>query len=220
VVNLGQAGGGGGGGREGDEEGEGEASAHMQASVNNLHHVLKYMIEKRFTTPNMLCVYGGGFHGCVLGVALTKFPSLFGSMYVEDGVYDMVRYNDLNPPYTDLSQGTHRPHTYDYTDTTWYGLYGHVQDGEGEMVRILNLSPIHNVDSLGHTAAMPSHASSHPAVYLHATLPPKGCRWGNSVHPAHSLRFAAQLQSVYGTSDALVWSCTMAAIIYIYLIYF
>eukprot|EP01039_Chlorochromonas_danica_P000117 gene118-125_t len=167
---------------------KGGSKEDKENGVTDLLAVMKFIEEEGFTTPAQLCLYGGTFNGLLIGAALCRSPELFGAAVVEDGIFDLIRYHHYNPVFAD---------SYSLADdrfikeSTWYQEFGCAEDSKDELMRLLRLSPLHNLTSS-------LNPSSLPAVLLTAALPPAGKVYSDSVSPVHSAKFIAQLQQLVG----------------------
>jgi prolyl oligopeptidase len=127
-------------------------------AVTDLHCLIKYAIGKGLTTPSQLCLLGGTYNGTLIGTALTRFPTLFSAAVIEDGIFDLLRYPSFNPPF--IRDKVH-PDDKHVVDSSWYQEFGYANDSDEELMRLSNLSPLHNVN-------VNFRLASYPAVLLMA----------------------------------------------------
>lgn len=126
----------------------------------------EYLIKEKYTSANYLAIKGGSNGGLLVGACMTQRPELFKVALPAVGVLDMLRYHTFT-----AGAGW----AYDYgTSTDNKDLYG----GQDMFNYLLGYSPQHNVKK----------GTAYPA-----TLVTTGDH-DDRVVPAHSFKFAAELQ--------------------------
>jgi prolyl oligopeptidase len=106
---------------------------HTQALKANRHlvyedfaSVAKDLVARGITTPERLGIQGGSNGGLLMGVMLTRYPTLFGAIVCQVPLLDMFRYNEL------------------LAGASWMAEYGDPREpDEWEFIR--QYSPYHNV---------------------------------------------------------------------------
>lgn len=134
------------------------AKENKDNCVADLQGIVKYAIDKGLTTPAQLCLYGGTYNGTIIGAAIARFPSLFSTAVIEDGVFDLIRYPVFNPAYVD---GQSLADERFVKDSAWYQEFGCADDSPAELARLTALSPLLQLGVL-------SPPTSYPAVLLTA----------------------------------------------------
>lgn len=90
--------------------------------------VLIDLVERGYTTPEQLAVWGGSNGGLVTAVALTRYPERFGAAVVQVPLTDMLRYHRMS------------------AGASWTAEYGNPDDPRFRGV-LEEYSPLHNVVS-------------------------------------------------------------------------
>lgn len=106
---------------------------HTQALKANRHlvyedfaAVARDLVARGITTPERLGIRGGSNGGLLMGVMLTRYPTLFGAIVCEVPLLDMYRYHEL------------------LAGASWMAEYGDPrEDAEWDFIR--KYSPYHNV---------------------------------------------------------------------------
>ncbi|MCK7676049.1 prolyl oligopeptidase family serine peptidase [Corynebacterium pygosceleis] len=88
--------------------------------------ILIDLVERGYTTPERLAVWGGSNGGLVAAVALTRYPERFGAAVVQVPLTDMLRYHRMS------------------AGASWTAEYGDPDDPEFRGV-LEEYSPLHNV---------------------------------------------------------------------------
>jgi prolyl oligopeptidase len=118
--------------RGGSEEGEQWHRAGMldrkQNVFDDFHAAALALVERGWTTPAQLCIYGGSNGGLLVGAALTQWPAMCRAVICSAPLLDMVRYERFG-----LGQ-------------TWNVEYGTAADPV-ELGWLLSYSPYHRVVS-------------------------------------------------------------------------
>ncbi len=84
------------------------------------------LVARGFTTPGQLGIEGGSNGGLLMGVMLTRYPSLFGAVVARVPLLDMRRYTRL------------------LAGASWIAEYGNPDD-EADWAYLRGFSPYHNV---------------------------------------------------------------------------
>lgn len=118
--------------RGGSEEGQQWHRAGMldrkQNVFDDFHAAALALVERGWTTPAQLCIYGGSNGGLLVGAALTQWPAMCRAVICSAPLLDMVRYERFG-----LGQ-------------TWNVEYGTAADPV-ELGWLLSYSPYHRVVS-------------------------------------------------------------------------
>ncbi len=106
---------------------------HTQSLKENRHlvyedfaAVARDLVARGITTPDRLGIRGGSNGGLLMGVMLTRYPTLFGAIVCEVPLLDMYRYHEL------------------LAGASWMAEYGDPRE-EAEWDFIRKYSPYHNV---------------------------------------------------------------------------
>lgn len=81
-----------GGGAQGSEWGKQGRGVNKQNTIDDFIAAAEYLIDKKYTNPEKLAVYGASHGGMLVGAAITQRPELFKAAVAEAGVYDMIRF--------------------------------------------------------------------------------------------------------------------------------
>lgn len=153
-------------------------------AIDDLESVLNFIIQQNYTTADKIALMGGTFNGFLIGAAIAKFPHLFSTATIVDGIFDLVNLHTLNPPQTTIKAPDLWKHT------LWYKEFGAAFESEEELARLLGISPLHTIGK----------TSQSPSVLLLTELCATSQKF-NLVSCVHSLKFIAQLQRKYGKSN-------------------
>ena len=85
------------------------------------------LIDRKITSTPKLAIDGGSNGGLLVGAALTQAPDLFGAAIVEQGVLDMLRYQDFT------------------VGKAWIPEYGSATASEAQFKALYAYSPLQNV---------------------------------------------------------------------------
>ncbi|HVZ94402.1 MAG TPA: prolyl oligopeptidase family serine peptidase [Phycisphaerales bacterium] len=119
--------------RGGGEMGE---AWHLNGNLTKKQNVFddfqacaKTLIEKKFTNPERLAIWGGSNGGLLMGASMTQEPSLFAAVVSFVGIYDMLRVELApNGAFNVTEFGTVKDK--DQFDALYaYSPYHHVKDG-------------------------------------------------------------------------------------------
>jgi prolyl oligopeptidase len=152
--------------RGGSEYGEGWHRGGMGAQKEHVFEdfeaAAETLIQKGFTMPRRLAIWGGSNGGLLVGAALTRRPDLFGAVVCEVPLLDMVRYHLFG------------------AGKTWISEYGSAEDPE-QFKTLFAYSPYHHVQpSTRYPAVLlfssdsddrvdPMHARKFAAALQHAS---------------------------------------------------
>lgn len=67
-----------------------------QNSIDDFQAAAEYLIKERYTSAKHLAVFGRKNGGMIVGASLTQRPDLFGVVIAEDGIFDMLRYQEYS----------------------------------------------------------------------------------------------------------------------------
>jgi prolyl oligopeptidase len=70
---------------------------NKENTINDLQYVLKFIVDKKYTTPDQIVLVGGTYNGYLIGAALANFPHMFRSAVIIDGIFDLVNHHKFNP---------------------------------------------------------------------------------------------------------------------------
>jgi prolyl oligopeptidase len=68
---------------------------HRHRAYEDFAAVARDLVDRGITTPERLAVHGGSNGGLLMGVMLTRYPSLFGAIVIQVPLLDMRRYHLL-----------------------------------------------------------------------------------------------------------------------------
>lgn len=136
-----------GSGLHGEKWASAGAKENKITAINDLESVLNFIIQQNYTTADKIALMGGTFNGFLIGAAIAKFPHLFSTATVIDGIFDLINLHTLNPPQTTIKAPDLWKHT------LWYKEFGAAFESEEELTRLLGISPLHTI---GKTSQSPS----------------------------------------------------------------
>lgn len=93
-----------GGGEYGPDWHKAAIKENRQRSFDDFAAVAEDLIRRRITTPRRLGIIGGSNGGLLAGVMLTQHPELFSAVVAEAPLLDMVRYTQLPPGASYISE--------------------------------------------------------------------------------------------------------------------
>jgi prolyl oligopeptidase len=85
-----------GGGEYGEEWHKAGNLTNKQNVFDDFIACARHLVERRYTSPQKLCIEGGSNGGLLMGAALTQRPELFRAAVSHVGLYDMLRV-ELDP---------------------------------------------------------------------------------------------------------------------------
>jgi len=126
--------------RGGGEYGEDWHKAGMLLNKQNVFDdfisAAEYLIDKKYTSPNMLAVAGGSNGGLLIGAVINQRPELFKVAFPAVGVMDMLRYHKFTIGHA------------------WAVEYGS-SENENDFKNLYAYSPLHNIkEDLHYPAVM------------------------------------------------------------------
>ena len=133
-----------------------------------------------------LGLVGGTTGALICSAALNARPDLFGAALLQDGIFDLMNWTNLNPPlpwYT----ATKEPQP-----GVWSPTFGNgAQEAlPAKCEQLLKLSPLHNVRAYW----VRDDELSYPAVLVRTST-------DANVNATHSMKYVAELQRVWGSND-------------------
>ena len=106
-----------------------------QNAIRDFQAAAEYLISSGITAPSRLAVYGKENGAMIAGACMIKQPELFKVVIAEDGIFDMIRYNQYALGWA------------------WQDEYGDV--GKAENFQTLyGYSPVHNTERKRYPATM------------------------------------------------------------------
>lgn len=151
-----------GGGEYGDAWHDAGRLALKQHVFDDFIAAAQLLIERKITSTPKLAVNGGSNGGLLVGAVLTQRPDLFGAAVAEQGVLDMLRYEDFT------------------VGKAWIPEYGSAKASAAQFQTLYAYSPLNNVKEGTHypptmiTTAdhddrvYPSHSFKFTAALQHA----------------------------------------------------
>jgi prolyl oligopeptidase len=117
--------------RGGSEYGEKWHEAGMQLKKQNVYDdfiaAAEYLIEKKYTSPKYLSMFGGSNGGLLVGAVANQRPELFKVAIAAAGVMDMLRYQKFTIGFN------------------WIAEYGSSEKSAPEFKNLYGYSPVHNI---------------------------------------------------------------------------
>lgn len=118
-----------GGSEEGEQWHRAGMRAHKQNVFDDFHAAAAHLVDRGWTTPDQLGIFGGSNGGLLVGAALTQRPELYRAVVCSAPLLDMVRYErfGLGPTWNDEYGTVERP-----DELGWllgYSPYHHVHAG-------------------------------------------------------------------------------------------
>ncbi len=118
-----------GGGEYGEEWHQAGKLTHKQNVFDDFIASAQYLIDRKYTSPQRLAIFGGSNGGLLMGAALTQRPDLFRAVVSVVGIYDMLRIElDPNGAFNTTEFGTAKDPA-QFKALYAYSPYHHVKDG-------------------------------------------------------------------------------------------
>jgi len=119
-----------GGGEYGRAWHDSASGPRKQVAIDDFIAAAEFLINQRYTRSPLLGVTGHGHGGLLVAAALTEQPKLFGAAVIDDGLFDMARFERLNG------------------NASWTSEYGS-PDRASDLRALLAYSPIQAVSAGG-----------------------------------------------------------------------
>jgi prolyl oligopeptidase len=118
-----------GGGEYGEEWHQAGKLTHKQNVFDDFIASAQYLIDRKYTSPQRLAIFGGSNGGLLMGAALTQRQDLFRAVVSQVGIYDMLRIElDPNGAFNTTEFGTVKD-PIQFKALYAYSPYQHVKDG-------------------------------------------------------------------------------------------
>ena len=161
----------------------------------------EHLVARGLTSLRKVGLLAGTSGASICAIALNRRPDLFGAAVLQDGLYDLLRLNELNPPKqtgsSGIAAGQGNKNLEDEEESEsklessrWEEEFGCTSRSPKECKDVLTLSPLHNVRAYW----VRDDELSYPAVLLQASK-------HAAVNVSHSYKFTAQLQKIWGSND-------------------
>jgi len=186
-----------------------DLSAGLVRAIDCVLEAAVYLVDTGVvTSPKSLGLYGGTTGALLCAAALNARPDLFCAAVLQDGIYDLMRVHRLNPPMSWCGESAQEAvpivvNTEDASQaapinpalSSWGAVLG---NGESETIleactSTLQISPFHNIK----TYWVRDDELCYPAVLVRAQAE-------SVVNVAHSFKYTAELQRVWGANDRAV----------------
>ncbi len=100
----------------------------------------EYLIEKKYTTQSRLAIEGASNGGLLVAAVMNMRPDLFSTVFVQEGVLDMLRYHNFGIGYA------------------WADEYGRSDESQAAFQNLYAYSPLHNIKKISYPATLISTA--------------------------------------------------------------
>ncbi len=118
-----------GGGEFGEEWHLAGNLMHKQNVFDDFIACAEHLIQRKYTSPKKLAVWGGSNGGLLMGAFLTQRPELARAVVSQVGIYDMLRYElDPNGSFNTTEFGSVKDES-QFKALYAYSPYHHVKDG-------------------------------------------------------------------------------------------
>jgi len=150
-------------------------------------HAAEHLVAKGITSLRRLGLFAGTSSATACAIALNQRPDLFGAAVLQDGLYDLMRIKYMNKPrqwYPKSDKNGQEP------QGSWLSEFGDAEASKRSCLSILGRSPLHSIRAYW----VRDDELCYPAILLQATDT-------SPVNNAHSFKFAAQLQRIWGSNE-------------------
>lgn len=155
-----------GSGMYGQEWAQNGAKENKENAINDLQAVLKFIVDRKYTTPEQIVLMGGTYNGHLIGHAIANFSHMFKSAIIINGIFDLINHHLFNPPiyanlYTRAAAASNASANNGFSSpvgstqsiknadlwkySIWKEEFGCVLESENELNRLLEISPLHNL---------------------------------------------------------------------------
>ena len=192
------------------------APISQDQAVNQVLETAQHLVDIGVTSSQRLGLLAGTTGATLCAAALNKRPDMFGAAVLQDGIYDLLRLQNMNPPMKwihedtlgaalatvseDKSVNVHKePSLFSSPSSspsssppssTWSAEIGDVANSAEACTRLLQISPLHNVRAYW----VRDDELCYPAVLVRANK-------NATVNYTHSMKYTAELQRVWGANE-------------------
>jgi prolyl oligopeptidase PreP (S9A serine peptidase family) len=139
-------------------------------------------------------LFAGTYGATICSIALNRRPDLFGCAVLQNGLYDLLRINKLNPPVKWIHNEDDQNMD---VDCAWDYVLGNAESSSEECQELLNISPLHNIRAFW----VKDDELCYPAMLIQASTSSSSTSSSSDVNISHSMKYSAQLQRTWGAND-------------------
>ncbi len=129
-----------GGGEFGENWHKSGSSLNKHKCFEDFIAAAEYLIEKKYTAPSRLAIEGASNGGLLVATVMNMRPDLFSTVFVQEGVLDMLRYHSFGIGYA------------------WADEYGRSDNNQADFQNLYTYSPLHNIKKTAYPATLISTA--------------------------------------------------------------